>query len=234
MKKKINEEEGQPMTEDDLQELLVTANESALLKETLKELGNIFFMGEVNEETANGLISSMITFKELTEKMKEAVEETAEETAEAEEGAEEEKAEPEEPNPIKVYISTQGGNADDMFAIYDVMEMVKRSVPIQTIGLGKVMSAGVLLLAAGTKGKRKIGRHARVMIHNVITGHSGGLFHVANELGEAEHIQQMYISAIAENSNLTVKQLRKMVKTGQNVYLSAQEAIKYGIADELI
>ena len=230
MKKKINEEEGQPLTEDDLQELLVTANESALLKETLKELGNIFFMGEVNEETANGLISSIITFKELTEKMKEPVEETAE----AEEGTEEEKAEPEEPNPIKVYISTQGGNADDMFAIYDVMEMVKRSVPIQTIGLGKVMSAGVLLLAAGTKGKRKIGRHARVMIHNVITGHSGGLFHVANELGEAEHIQQMYISAIAENSNLTVKQLRKMVKTGQNVYLSAQEAIKYGIADELI
>ena len=230
MKKKINEEEGQPLTEDDLQELLVTANESALLKETLKELGNIFFMGEVNEETANGLISSMITFKELTEKMKEPVEETAE----SEEGTEEEKAEPEEPNPIKVYISTQGGNADDMFAIYDVMEMVKRSVPIQTIGLGKVMSAGVLLLAAGTKGKRKIGRHARVMIHNVITGHSGGLFHVANELGEAEHIQQMYISAIAENSNLTVKQLRKMVKTGQNVYLSAQEAIKYGIADELI
>lgn len=226
MKKRINEEEEKPMSEEDLQELLVTANESALLKETLKELGNIFFMGEVNEETANGLISSMITYKELTEKSAEAEKEQEEEGGEA--------VEPTEPNPIKVYISTQGGNADDMFAIYDVMEMVKRSVPIQTIGLGKVMSAGVLLLAAGTKGKRKLGRNSRVMIHNVITGHQGGLFHLANELEEAEHIQQMYINAIAENSNLTVKQLRKMVKTGQNVYLSAQEAIKYGIADELI
>ena len=60
MKKRINEEEEKPMSEEDLQELLVTANESALLKETLKELGNIFFMGEVNEETANGLISLLV------------------------------------------------------------------------------------------------------------------------------------------------------------------------------
>ena len=245
-------------TEEDKGEAQIAQLETAFLKETLKELGNIFFMGEVNEEAANGLVSSLITYKELIEKSAASQEEeeeleespevsveavegeqqpapVAEEPQEEEEDEEEEvEEEPKEPDPIKLYISTQGGNADDMFAIYDVIELVKRTVPIQTIGLGKVMSAGVLLLAAGTKGKRKIARHARVMIHNVITGHSGGLFHVANELGEAENIQQMYINAIAENSNLTVKQLRRMVKTGQNIYLSAEEAIKYGIADELM
>ena len=247
--KRRMDEETPESTDEDKGEAQIAQLETAFLKETLKELGNIFFMGEVNEEAANGLVSSLITYKELIEKSaaekEELEEEEPEVSVEAVEGAETPEAtteEPEEeeeevqkePDPIKLYISTQGGNADDMFAIYDVMELVKRTVPIQTIGLGKVMSAGVLLLAAGTKGKRKIARHARVMIHNVITGHSGGLFHVANELGEAENIQQMYINAIAENSNLTVKQLRRMVKTGQNIYLSAEEAIKYGIADELM
>lgn len=249
--KRRMDEETPEGTDEDKGEAQIAQLETAFLKETLKELGNIFFMGEVNEEAANGLVSSLITYKELIEKSasQEEEEEEAEVSVEAVEGTEqteeateqpteeaiEEEEEPvKEPDPIKLYISTQGGNADDMFAIYDVMELVKRTVPIQTIGLGKVMSAGVLLLAAGTKGKRKIARHARVMIHNVITGHSGGLFHVANELGEAENIQQMYINAIAENSNLTVKQLKRMVKTGQNIYLSAEEAIKYGIADELM
>lgn len=251
MKPKRRMDEGSPEgTDEEKGEAQIAQLETAFLKETLKELGNIFFMGEVNEEAANGLVSSLITYKELIEKSSAESQELEEEeepevSVEAVEGAEAPEAtteEPEEeeeevqkePDPIKLYISTQGGNADDMFAIYDVIELVKRTVPIQTIGLGKVMSAGVLLLAAGTKGKRKIARHARVMIHNVITGHSGGLFHVANELGEAENIQQMYINAIAENSNLTVKQLRRMVKTGQNIYLSAEEAIKYGIADELM
>lgn len=248
--KRRMDEETPEGTDEDKGEAQIAQLETAFLKETLKELGNIFFMGEVNEEAANGLVSSLITYKELIEKSaSQEEEEEAEVSVEAVEGGEqteeateqpteeatEEEEEPvKEPDPIKLYISTQGGNADDMFAIYDVMELVKRTVPIQTIGLGKVMSAGVLLLAAGTKGKRKIARHARVMIHNVITGHSGGLFHVANELGEAENIQQMYINAIAENSNLTVKQLKRMVKTGQNIYLSAEEAIKYGIADELM
>ena len=249
--KRRMDEETPEGTDEDKGEAQIAQLETAFLKETLKELGNIFFMGEVNEEAANGLVSSLITYKELIEKSaaekEELEEEEPEVSVEAVEGTETPEATPEEPqeeeeeeevqkepDPIKLYISTQGGNADDMFAIYDVMELVKRTVPIQTIGLGKVMSAGVLLLAAGTKGKRKIARHARVMIHNVITGHSGGLFHVANELGEAENIQQMYINAIAENSNLTVKQLKRMVKTGQNIYLSAEEAIKYGIADELM
>ena len=53
--------------------------------------------------------------------------------------------------PIEFLISTPGGSADDMFAIYDVMRVVRERCPVSTYGLGKVMSAGVLILAAGTK-----------------------------------------------------------------------------------
>jgi ATP-dependent Clp endopeptidase proteolytic subunit ClpP len=76
----------------------------------------------------------------------------------------------EEPDPLEditFYVSTYGGSADDMFSIYDVMNFAKSRCDVSTVGLGKVMSAGVLLLAAGTKGKRKIGRNCRVMIHAV-------------------------------------------------------------------
>ena len=69
------------------------------------------------------------------------------------------------PDPIKIYVSTYGGSADEMFGIYDVMNMCKeKGVIIETVGLGKVMSAGTLILSAGSKGHRKIGKHTRVMI----------------------------------------------------------------------
>ena len=61
----------------------------------------------------------------------------------------------EESLPIDFYLSTYGGSADDMFALYDVMRQILPTTEIHTIGMGKVMSAGVLLLASGTKGKAK-------------------------------------------------------------------------------
>ena len=63
--------------------------------------------------------------------------------------------------PFRMYISTHGGVVSDMFSILDVMDMIKEDCVIETIGLGKVMSAGVLMLANGTKGRRKIGKNIR-------------------------------------------------------------------------
>ena len=71
--------------------------------------------------------------------------------------------------PIEFLISTPGGNADDMFALYDIMRVVRDKCDIVTYGIGKVMSAGVLLLASGTKGQRKIGKNCRVMINSVVS-----------------------------------------------------------------
>ena len=78
-------------------------------------------------------------------------------------------------DPIEFYLSTYGGSADDMFGMYDAMRMVRETTEIHTLGLGKVMSAGVLLLAAGTKGKRRVGKNCRVMIHGVAGGFGGNL-----------------------------------------------------------
>ena len=142
--------------------------------------------------------------------------------------------EPEKPDDITFYVSTYGGSADDMFSIYDVMNFAKTRCDIVTCGLGKVMSAGVLLLAAGTKGKRKIGKNCRVMIHAVTAGNVGTVHNLVNELDEIQNLQEAYIDAIVENSNYTKRGLKKLMDRKVNVYLSAEEAIEHGIADILI
>ena len=139
-----------------------------------------------------------------------------------------------EPKPITFYVSTWGGDALGMFGIYDLMRTVREECSIETFGLGKVMSAGVLLLAAGTKGQRKIGKHCRVMMHSVRGGHVGTIHSLENEMGETRWIQKQLIQALVEETNLTEKQLKRMLGKNLDVYLTAEEAVKYGIADIIV
>ena len=96
------------------------------------------------------------------------------------------------------------------------------------------LSAGVILLAAGTKGKRKIGKNCRLMIHSVIGGNHGPLHNLLNEMEAVEQIQKMYIDCLVAETNLSKKQLKKLLERKVNVYLSAEEAVEYGIADIII
>ncbi len=136
--------------------------------------------------------------------------------------------------PIEIVISTNGGNADDMFAVYDAIRWIRESVDIETYGLGKVMSAGTLLLASGTKGKRKIGKHCRVMIHSVIGGSVGPMHQLDNEMKEVKAIQESYIRAICDETNLTERKLRSLLKKKVNIYLTAEEAVEHGFADIIV
>ena len=135
---------------------------------------------------------------------------------------------------IDFNISTCGGSAIEMFGIYDVMRKIREDVPIHTYGIGKVMSAGVLLLAAGTKGQRRIGRNCRVMIHGVMGGYHGNLSNMENEIAEVKWIQERYIENLVEESFLSKKKIKTMLNKQVDVYLSAEQAVKYGIADIVI
>tara|TARA_B100001094_G_scaffold313597_1_gene351543 strand:+ start:241 stop:897 length:657 start_codon:yes stop_codon:yes gene_type:complete len=136
--------------------------------------------------------------------------------------------------PIDMYISTYGGSVVDMFAMYDLMRVIKQKCTVSTIGLGKVMSAGVLLLANGTKGERKVGKNCRIMLHNVMAGFGGTLINVENEVKEVKWIQQRYIDCLEMQTNLTKKKIQKMLNKQLDVYISAEQAIEYGIADVII
>ena len=141
---------------------------------------------------------------------------------------------PEDKRPIDFYLSTYGGSADDMFALYDIMRTIRQDTEIHTLGLGKVMSAGVLLLAAGTKGKRRIAKNCRVMIHSVAAGNHGNLQDLTNELEAISDLQEMYTGCLAAESNMTESDIKDMLNRNVNVYLSATEAVKLGIADIIV
>jgi len=172
--------------------------------------------GEINEEMGSNIVASMLILKDAGKKTVQ------------EEGA------TEAYDPFELYISTPGGTAVDMFAIYDTMRMVKEDCEIHTVGLGKVMSAGVVLLAAGTKGKRKIGANCRVMIHSVIGGHHGSIQNLENEMEEVRWVQDQYNKALCAETDLTPRMLKRLLSKNVNIYLTAQEAVDYGIADIII
>jgi ATP-dependent Clp protease, protease subunit len=174
------------------------------------EARSIMFVGEVTEERAADLISALLVLSQ-----------TKEEDAERAE-------------PIKLYVSTYGGSADEMFGIYDVVNFCKKFCDIETIGLGKVMSAGTLMMASGTKGKRKIGKHCRVMIHAVNGGQVGDIHNLQNELEQTVSLQDSYIQAMSNETSMTKRQIQTLINRKVNVYLTAEEAIEKGLADEIL
>ena len=174
------------------------------------EARSIMFVGEVTEERAADLISALLVLSQTK-------------------APDAERAEP-----IKLYVSTYGGSADEMFGIYDVVNYCKKFCDIETIGLGKVMSAGTLMLASGTKGKRKLGKHCRVMIHAVNGGQVGDIHNLQNELEQTVSLQDSYIQALSHETNMTKRQIQTLINRKVNVYLTAEEAIEKGLADEIL
>ena len=183
------------------------------------EMPSTFMLyGDVNEERAADIVSALLILgdKKRVDKARERL------------------PEDEEMDDIKFYISTYGGSADDMMAIYDMMRLTKQNRDIETIGMGKIMSAGTLILACGTRGKRKIMRNCRVMLHAVSAGSMGSIHNLVNEMEEIQNIQDAYIRTLCAETLLTKRQLKKMLDQKVNVYLTAEEAVEYGLADEVI
>ena len=170
--------------------------------------------GPVDEETCAEIVHTLMAHKELLKKDK---------NNEIEE-------------PVKFIISTHGGAAVEMFAVYDAMRFLKKESEIHTIGMGKVMSAGVLLLAAGTKGHRYVGKNCRLMIHSVkgLLNQSDIPDVLENEINEIRWHLDAYCKCLADESRLSKKKLKKLFDKKINIYLTAGEAIEYGIADHII
>jgi ATP-dependent Clp protease protease subunit len=134
--------------------------------------------------------------------------------------------------PIHLVISTYGGSVDEMFTLYDTIKFLP--CPVNTIALGKVMSAGVLLLAAGTKGKRMIGASARIMLHPIAGGAEGNVFEVISESKEQKRIQKQLVTAFIKETNISKSKIDRIMGIGHNVYMMPSEAIALGIVDKII
>ena len=175
--------------------------------------------GDLDEEKAGELLYGMITLYEA--------------------GATYQLADPTDENsdilasytPFEFIISTLGGSAQEMFGLHDIMRAIRENCDIHTVGLGKVFSAGTLLLASGTKGKRRIGKNCRVMIHAVLGGNHGSIHNLENEMDEIRWVQDRYIEAMVQETNMSKTHLKKILNRKVNAYFTAEEAVELGIAD---
>ena len=182
--------------------------------------------GEVNEEHCKTVVSGLYYFRD---------------TAEVEEVEEpDEKDKEKEPEvktsylPIDFIVSTEGGSVTDMFAVYDCMRDVRSTCEINTFGVGKVMSAGILLLAGGTPGKRRVGKNCRLMLHAVSGGHFGSLKELEVDIREVRWYQTQFAKALANETKLDEKEIKTIFRKKTDTYFDAEQAVAWGIADEVV
>ena len=131
---------------------------------------------------------------------------------------------------IQIYLNTPGGYVNAGLGIYDTMQYIKPDVA--TICTGLAASMGSVLLCAGQKGKRTALEHSKVMIHQPLGGAQGQASDIEIAAREILKTKQELYSIIAKH---TGKSIKKIEKDGDRDYwLTAQEALEYGIIDEIL
>lgn len=134
---------------------------------------------------------------------------------------------------IQLYINSPGGSISAGLAIYDTMKYIKCDV--STICMGLAASFGAFLLAGGTKGKRMALPNAEIMIHQPAI-HGNGVQGQATDIKiVSDHIQkskERLNRILAENTGRTIEQI--MVDTERDHYMSAAQALEYGLIDRII
>jgi len=135
---------------------------------------------------------------------------------------------------IEFFISSGGGSVNDMFSVYDLMRVVKANRDIATFGYGRVYSAAVLLLAAGTPGKRYLAKNTRVMIHHCSSNASGTHPDIRANFDELKKVEDMMVEALAEHSALSVGEIYNIMSRNTDEFFSAEDALEMGLVDKII
>lgn len=131
---------------------------------------------------------------------------------------------------IFMYINSPGGVVSAGLSIYDTMQFIKPNV--STLCLGMAASAASLLLAAGEKGKRRALPHSTVMIHQVLGGFQGQNADIQIHAKETLRVSATVNKILANHTGQPIKTIEK--DTDRDNFLSAEEAIEYGLVDEIV
>ncbi len=137
----------------------------------------------------------------------------------------------EDPNKdIYLYINSPGGSITAGMAIYDTMKYIKPDVA--TVAMGMAASMGQFLLSAGTKGKRYITPHARVLLHQPLGGAGGTATEIRINADLILKMKQELSEITAENTGKSVEQI--LADSDRDHWFTAQEALEYGFVDHII
>lgn len=131
---------------------------------------------------------------------------------------------------ITMYINSPGGSFTSLMAIYDTMQYVRPDV--RTVCLGQAASAAAMLLAAGAPGKRACLPNSRVLIHQPATqGTQGQVSDLEIQAKEIERMRTLMEQTLARHTGRSAEQVR--IDTDRDKILTAEEAVEYGIVDQV-
>jgi ATP-dependent Clp protease protease subunit len=131
---------------------------------------------------------------------------------------------------ISIYINSPGGIITSGMAVYDTMQFV--GCDVRTYCLGQASSMAAVLLAAGTKGKRYVLPNSRVLLHQPMGGARGTATDIGIQAEEILRMRQRLNEILAEHTGQTVEKIEKDLDRDR--FMSAQQAVDYGLADEII
>lgn len=131
---------------------------------------------------------------------------------------------------IKLYINSPGGSVYDGMAIYDTIQYI--SPDVMTIGIGLQASMGSFLLSSGTKGKRVALPNSRIMIHQPTSGTQGKISDQEITLREGIYLKNRINEILSKNTGQKLSKIEKDMD--RDFWMSAQEAVEYGIIDQVI
>lgn len=136
------------------------------------------------------------------------------------------------PDPLTMFINTCGGECHEAFAVIDLMESSR--LPIATVGTGTIMSMGVLLMSAGTKGLRTLTKNAEVMAHQ-FEGYMAGKQHELIAIQTAYGLlEARFIRHFLRHSRMSEKQIRDVLFSPSDRYLTPTECRRFGLCDQVV
>lgn len=171
------------------------------IDEMLLENRVIFLVGEINYQSATGIIMRLLHLQNLNKQQD-----------------------------INLYVNSPGGGVDDTLAIYDTMRYL--SCDVATTCIGRAMSGGAIVLAAGAKGKRFILPHAKVMIHQPYGGIYGQTTDVQIQAEEIIKAKRQLNEILARHTGTDVERIQQ--DSERDRFFSATEAVSYGLVDKVL
>jgi ATP-dependent Clp protease protease subunit len=131
---------------------------------------------------------------------------------------------------IFIYINSPGGYVASGLAIYDTIQYIRPDV--HTICMGQAASMAAVLLCAGTKGKRSALPHSRIMIHQPMGGSEGQASDIEIYAKEIVKMRERLTQILSDHTGQDIERIRK--DSDRNFFMSAEEAMEYGIIDQVI
>ncbi len=137
-----------------------------------------------------------------------------------------------QPKLLTIYINSTGGDLYSAFALIDIMKHSYH--PIRVIGVGSVMSAAFLIFASGTKGERYAARNASFMCHQYSDNLSGKHHDLKATMKDGDLMNQKMVDILRSATGLSITKIKTKLLPASDVYLTAQETVNYGVADQIL